>query len=702
MATWKLTFPPNWGAPADAEFPKLISWTESTETGVKYFSGTATYHKQFDAPKEWFKPGMQGTARPGNGEGDCRSYSQRQASGRNSVEAAVRNGRYRCTEAGRQRAEREGDQPVAQPHDRRFAAGRDKDLHLDGLQAIQGGFAAAGVRFAWAGYGVEQRGGRTVKYSVAENSQSFPDGCAQDFSVPAAEGSLVSATKPKKRRIAATASVTERAVPGADGRYRFIPWMLVSIAVLFSVAVRIRLLGIPLERDEGEYAYGGQLLLHGIPPYKLVYSMKYPGIYAAYAAIMAVFGQTITGIHLGLMLVNIASIVMVYLLGKRLFSTTAGVAAAAAYALITLEEYGFGTQAHATHFVVLAALGGTLLLLRGMESRRWYTVLLSGVLFGIAVLMKQHGALFVVFGFSYLAWDGYTRRRDAWLSTVKDLAIFVGGVSTPLVLTGVALWRAGVFDKFWFWTFTYARTYVQERPLSMGVLAFTNNFPGIVEPNIAIWLIALLGLLLIWWRKKDRISAIFLSVFLVFSCLAVCPGLYFREHYFLLMLPAVALLAGAAIGIAGNQWPRVSFLIYGVFGVALVFSVLQQRMFLFQMSPVEIARDRYAANPFPEAIEIANYIRKHTEKDARIAVIGSEPEIPFYAQRINASGHIYMYGLMEVQPYAVTMQKEFIHEVEMAQPEYVVFVTSTSSWLRMKKSPTEIFEMVDRLPAEIL
>lgn len=54
---WKLSFPPNWGAPAEANFPKLISWTQSADAGVKYFSGTATYHKQIDAPKEWFKPG---------------------------------------------------------------------------------------------------------------------------------------------------------------------------------------------------------------------------------------------------------------------------------------------------------------------------------------------------------------------------------------------------------------------------------------------------------------------------------------------------------------------------------------------------------------------------------------------------------------------------------------------------------------------
>jgi len=31
--------------------PSLIDWTESTDPGVRYFSGTATYHKSFVLPK---------------------------------------------------------------------------------------------------------------------------------------------------------------------------------------------------------------------------------------------------------------------------------------------------------------------------------------------------------------------------------------------------------------------------------------------------------------------------------------------------------------------------------------------------------------------------------------------------------------------------------------------------------------------------
>jgi Flp pilus assembly protein TadD len=464
--------------------------------------------------------------------------------------------------------------------------------------------------------------------------------------------------------------------------------MLVAIVIALTAAVRIRLLGTPLERDEGEYAYAGQLMLHGIPPYKFAYSMKFPGIDAAYAAIMAVFGQTITGIHLGFLLVNAATIVMIYLLGKRLISPVAGVAACAAYALLSLGEKVFGTQAHATHFVVLAALGGTLLLLRGIDTRRWSTLFWSGMMFGIAVLMKQHGALFAVFGATYLTWDFLTQRRDAWLTRGRDLAVFLCGVTVPLVLTGFALWWAGVFDKFWFWTFTYAREYEQELRLSSGIDIFLNNFSDIVGPNLAIWIIALAGLALIWWENKNRIAAIFVSGFLVFSFLAVCPGFYFRNHYFVLMLPAVSLLAGTAVGIARKQWPRFSWLTYSLFGAVLVFSVVQQQDYLFRMSPIEVSRAMYHGSPFPEAIEIADYIRAHTGENSRIAILGSEPEIPFYANRISATGYIYMYGLMEPQPYAATMQNELISDVETSQPDYIVFVTYPSSWIQVPKIST--------------
>ncbi len=45
---WHVNFPPGAGAPAEAVFDHLISWPDSPEDGIRYFSGTATYSQDFD------------------------------------------------------------------------------------------------------------------------------------------------------------------------------------------------------------------------------------------------------------------------------------------------------------------------------------------------------------------------------------------------------------------------------------------------------------------------------------------------------------------------------------------------------------------------------------------------------------------------------------------------------------------------------
>jgi hypothetical protein len=56
---WTLSFPPNWGAPATVQLPQLTSWTENSNPGVKYFSGTATYHKEIRISPAWFHAGRR-------------------------------------------------------------------------------------------------------------------------------------------------------------------------------------------------------------------------------------------------------------------------------------------------------------------------------------------------------------------------------------------------------------------------------------------------------------------------------------------------------------------------------------------------------------------------------------------------------------------------------------------------------------------
>src|SRR5213075_1933939 len=76
----------------------------------------------------------------------------------------------------------------------------------------------------------------------------------------------------------------------------------------------------------------------------------------------------------------------------------------------------------------------------------------------------------------------------------------------------------------------------------------------------------------------------------------------------------------------------------------------------------------------------------------RSAVIGSEPEIYFTARRRAATGHIYMYPLVEQHALAMAMQPQMISEIQTNQPEYVVYVNDDISWLTSSRMPRQVLD----------
>jgi hypothetical protein len=485
---------------------------------------------------------------------------------------------------------------------------------------------------------------------------------------------------------------------------RYAAYGALIVVMAFFAFVRVRLRTMPLERDEGEYAYAGQLILQGLPPYQLVYSMKLPGTYAAYAVIMAVFGQTPSGIHLGVMLINVATIVLVFLLGKYLHGLLTGVVAGCTYGLLSTRSSVLGLQGHATHFVVLAALGGILLLLHAIETDSNILLFGSGFCFGLAFLMKQPGIVFAVFALLYWLWMERARRRHQYQfgrqfgrQLAMGSAIFASGVAFPFALTCLIFYRAGVFPQFWFWTFSYAQAYGSIVSLREGWRVLRAVGPWAIRPFI-IWEIAAVGLTSIVWSGKVRQRGVVSLGFLVFSFLAVCPGLYFRPHYFILMLPAVAMWTGIGIAAAQEELRtkrRLVWLPLSVFVIALAFSIHGYWNVYFRLDPFAVYEKEHdsqgpgCADGCLEDQAVGDYIRTHSSPEDEVAVLGSEPAIYFYARRRSVTGYIYMFPLTEKQKFAQSMQEEMIDQVERGQPRFLVYVDDGYSWQTDKVPPRD-------------
>jgi hypothetical protein len=171
---------------------------------------------------------------------------------------------------------------------------------------------------------------------------------------------------------------------------------------------------------------------------------------------------------------------------------------------------------------------------------------------------------------------------------------------------------------------------------------------------------------------------------LVCSFVALCPGGYFRPHYFILLLPVAAILTGVAVSSARERLEGTGKLasaaVVLIFILSFAGAIFRQRHEYFSMSPVEVFQKTYPGSPFLAAIQVADYVRENSSAAARVAVLGSEPEIYFYARRHSATGYLYMYSLVGQQKYSAQMREQMLNELETNRPEYLVYVDVWDSW----------------------
>ena len=465
---------------------------------------------------------------------------------------------------------------------------------------------------------------------------------------------------------------------------------LIAVVILgLTCFVRFRFLGVPLERDEGEYAYvAWQLLLNGTLPYTEAISLKLPGIHFVYVVILAIFGETPSSIHLALLFTNIATSFLIFLLGKRFYDGSVGIFAGASFLVMTLTPSVHGFWANSEHFVIFFAMGSFLLMMVALENEDKRYLFLSGVLLGISILIKQHAIFFWMFGFFYFM---YCKKQTEDFSDIFFKApIFLTGNLTPVILVVFIYYVTGNFDEIWFWTVKYAFEYVSYVPPNEAVGRFVNTFAPILSNNFWILFLSLLGVVSVCWDKTIRSKYAFFFGLLVFSFIAITPGFYFREHYFILLMPSLSMFAGIGASSFLKLSPtrhglKFSFLLCALF-IILVTPLFTQKNIFFKMSSFDLMRHTYGINPFSESIKLSAYIKEKTNKDDVIAILGSEPQVYYLSKRKSATRFIYMYPLTDEQSYGRVLQTKMIKELENSQPKYILFVNMRSSWMWHKKS----------------
>lgn len=478
----------------------------------------------------------------------------------------------------------------------------------------------------------------------------------------------------------------------------FFLWIIIAIVSI----IRYRLINVPFERDEGEYAYIGSLFLHGVAPFKNAYSMKLPGTSFMYAILMFIFGRSNSGVHLGLLFVNATTMYLLYSAFKKIFNPFIGLFTATIYGFMALGLVFDGFAAHATHFICFYCSVAFLFLVKYMKKGNPLKIFLCGLMLGMAFLMKQQAVFIILFGAAFLIFYLKTEKKQSLTAITKNIFLFGSGVIIPYTVVFFIIILTGQFPMFWLWTVKYASQYESVKSMSFISTYFKISFIPAWHVYNYFWLLALGGLLILYRSHYSRLQKLFALGYFIAAACAVSSGFYFRQHYFIVILPAIGLLSGIFIEFLIKQARermkilKSSYIPLAILSVIVLITLYTNRSYFFSYPPKTVCAIAYWGNPFNEVQEISKYIKNNTGDTDKIAVLGSEPEIYFYADRRAATGYLYTYPLVDKQPYNKIMQEQMIRQIEANKPAFIVFCNIPFSWAAEAGTPREIFEWGNR------
>ena len=389
-------------------------------------------------------------------------------------------------------------------------------------------------------------------------------------------------------------------------------WERLALLVLALVVVllRVHTLREPLDCDEAAYGYVAYRLLRGDRLYVDVFENKPPMAYLPYAAAIAIGGYTERAIRWLPVPFCLVTLWAVWRAARLLGPPPIAMLAAALYAVLQADPHVFGNGANLEIYMNALLTCALWLGLRAWLKRPLSGPLLVtiGALLGAAAGIKQVAGLYA--GYAMLTLVVLPVLRGAgWKAGLQGLgALCVGLVMPWLAMAGYCFFK-GEIDAFWHAVFVYAPEVAREASASLyrtyAHAYWLSSFPssasdGLSWPGsmvvqvplgsatrinarllvLAQWLLLGNPMANAWWgtviwpvlllaiRQALRAavaphripgSAFVAGWFAVTVAAIAWPGLFW-QHYYMLLVPVVAVLAGRLVGelwLVPDPWRRL-------------------------------------------------------------------------------------------------------------------------------------------------
>ena len=404
--------------------------------------------------------------------------------------------------------------------------------------------------------------------------------------------------------------------------------------VLLTVAIRLPSLLHPQPIDsEAMYSVVANEIVDGGRPYADAVERKPPLLFWTYAAIFKVAGKfDWKALHMVALVWTLCAMAGLYVIGRELFDRNTGLIAALFYSVFQ-PWWTWKTLAFDAEMLMNLPIIWAWAIAFGRSSSRLRPELFpAGALLGAAFLLKQPAAIAAVPLGIYLLLPSYRASRSLTrTNSVIQATIFTVGFFAVLGLVTIVLWKQGILHDAFYWTI--ADHDIPHVFWQKGIV-ITLAFLGVCLPLVIGAMMACRDKSEIWARRPPERTALF--GLLVASAMGAAAGARFYPHYYVQLIPPLALLAAPYYA---RLWSRTIRPPHWLLRPAVTYAWLGLTVIAFSIEHWT----RLAPRRVPS--EAARYLSTHSSPDDRIFVWGQTPEIYLDAYRRPASRYITTFPL---------------------------------------------------------
>jgi hypothetical protein len=401
------------------------------------------------------------------------------------------------------------------------------------------------------------------------------------------------------------------------------PRAVIGVCTLVAAAIRLPFLFSGIGMDEGGYAYVASRWAAGGHLYHNTWVDRPQGLMLAYRWMLDL-AHAPWAIRLGMLLAGAGITLLLGVIGWLLLSPWTGAAAAALYAVIGVGPHieGFTLNGELAAALPATAAIAAALWWKASGRKRW--LLAAGLAGGAALTMKQSGfdGLAVAVLIAGVTPSSRITRR------LRRIAIVLAGAAIPVGASALHGWLVG-WHGYWYavvgWRLNAAAG--GARPLSLRIQDFFHSLPA---GEADLWALACLAIVGAWACLHAR--GVRRAVPLAWTAVAFAAfnvgGLYW-PHYWVQMVPPLALLGGAGAVALGRRGPKLPAAAVALACVPVVASLISLASLSSPLGPGGVA---YAYRSSVDE-QVADYVDAHTPPASPIYALVSEADLYFLAGR---------------------------------------------------------------------